>query len=186
MATGCWAVRRYGGTAVAVSARAFTLSSLFVTLSEAKGPKPWVTSATEEAIMSRTTRIHYAPALAVLAIIGAGLVRPGAGFAQTVTGDHALLNRTAAAAELTAGFTMIPGSPIQSGSNEVEGERALLGRTEIFRTWELHLGTAPMAQVVGEFPITGERALLGRWPVSHSRRPELWVQRLANEAADKS
>jgi hypothetical protein len=126
--------------------------------------------------MLRTSLIHLAPALALVAIAGAGLVQPQVGLAQTVTADQALLNRTAA--ELPTGLNAIPGSPINTGDNEGGGDRALLGRTETPRTGELHLGTARLA---GEVPIQGERALLGRWPAPQPRRPEGWAQRVAND-----
>jgi hypothetical protein len=72
----------------------------------------------------------------------------------------------------------MPGSPIQTGRNTVEGDRALLGRTETLHTWELHVGTPRLAS---EVPIQGERALLGRWPVPQPRRPGVWARRVAND-----
>jgi hypothetical protein len=129
--------------------------------------------------MSRRTRIHLAQALALVAIGTAGLARPGNSFAQTGSGADALLNRSAAAQGDVAAFNTIPRSPIGTGSNEVAGELALLGRMETPHTRELQLGT--ISQVIDEAPIDGNRALLGRWPVVHPRYTEDWAQRFAND-----
>jgi hypothetical protein len=128
--------------------------------------------------MSRTTRNHLRPALALVALAAAGLIRPDIGSAQN--GHRALLNQVS----IEIGPDVTSDSPLALADREIDGEIALLGRTQDLHTWELQLGTGHLAHETEFAPIDGERALLGRWPVSPRQDLGDWADRPAAPDAD--
>src|SRR5215207_6874518 len=127
--------------------------------------------------MSRMTRNHFAPAVA-LAALAAALIRPDTVSAQA--GDRALLNQVPSVDFVAIG---LPDSLIATGSDKIDGAIVLLGQISNLHTWDLRLGTGLLAQADKSAPIDGERALLGRWPVSQRQTMEDWAQRPSDRVA---
>jgi hypothetical protein len=102
--------------------------------------------------MARSIHRYTGSALVLTALLAAAsLFRPATAQAQSFSSERALMNRIAApvfdhAPEQRAG---------RSTTTGIEGERALLGRTNVVPQPTLAFASAP---------IDGERALLGRWP----------------------
>jgi hypothetical protein len=129
--------------------------------------------------MLRTTRNHFAPALALATLATLALSRPETAAAQA--GERALLNQVSTVDFVAVG---LPNSAIGTGNAEIDGEIALLGRSPNLRTWDLQMGTGLLAQDNQSVPIDGERALLGRWPVSPRQDLGDWAHRPAAPDAD--
>lgn len=101
--------------------------------------------------MSRTTRLHFRPLLAVVGLFGlASLGAPAVSHAQDITPEQALLNSTPAPSFVVA-------SDSRGSKSAIDGERALLGRSSRVPPVLSLAAGSPQKKIVD-----GEEALLGR------------------------
>lgn len=135
--------------------------------------------------MSRITHTRLVSALVVAGLLaGAGLVQSAD--AQSIAPERALLNQTFATGS-EIGVDPIHPSPIVAlDGAALDGERALLGRTQALRTWASELTFTAAEPLAVSLPIDGERALLGRWPASQPRSAGDWARRPGSDERSTS
>jgi hypothetical protein len=112
--------------------------------------------------MARTNRFFAFRAAAAGAVLGsASLIAPASTEAQFTSQHHALLNHSVTRAIIAGnpGATAIPLSDLDF-SNQVDGQRALLGRVDVVETPVLQQGQIDTRR--DDSPVDGAWALLGR------------------------